>query len=197
MAVLDSIMNPTSSASNASALSNSSTSSSSDAKSADKITANDFLTLLVTELKNQDPTANKDPNEYVNQLCQINSLEELVSINSKLGDHADGVSAPGAAESDAPQIPVGNPGSDAAAQGLSAYHANNLANGPVGGAHAAAPAPPDAAIPAIAAAAASAPAGAVTPAATSLPVDLNPKNSVAPVVAPATARVPQALNSQS
>jgi flagellar basal-body rod modification protein FlgD len=45
------------------------------------ITANDFLTLLVTELKNQDPTANTDPNEYVNQLVQVNSLQQLIQIN--------------------------------------------------------------------------------------------------------------------
>jgi flagellar basal-body rod modification protein FlgD len=49
------------------------------------ITANDFLQLLVSEMKNQDPTANTDPNEYVNQLVQVNSLEQLVSINQDLG----------------------------------------------------------------------------------------------------------------
>jgi flagellar basal-body rod modification protein FlgD len=46
------------------------------------ITANDFLTLLVTELKNQDPTANTDPNAYVNQLVQVNSLQQLIQINT-------------------------------------------------------------------------------------------------------------------
>ena len=45
------------------------------------ITANDFLQLLVTELKNQDPTANTDPNEYVDQLVQVNSLQQLIQIN--------------------------------------------------------------------------------------------------------------------
>jgi flagellar basal-body rod modification protein FlgD len=48
------------------------------------ITANDFLQLLVTEMKNQDPTANTDPNEYINQLVQVNSLEQLISINQDL-----------------------------------------------------------------------------------------------------------------
>jgi flagellar basal-body rod modification protein FlgD len=46
------------------------------------ITANDFLTLLVTELKNQDPTANTDPNAYVDQLVQVNSLQQLIQINT-------------------------------------------------------------------------------------------------------------------
>jgi flagellar basal-body rod modification protein FlgD len=45
------------------------------------ISANDFLTLLVTELKNQDPTANTDPNAYVDQLVQVNSLQQLIQIN--------------------------------------------------------------------------------------------------------------------
>ncbi|HEX4065878.1 MAG TPA: flagellar hook capping FlgD N-terminal domain-containing protein [Acidobacteriaceae bacterium] len=48
------------------------------------ITANDFLELLVSEMKNQDPTSQTDPNEYINQLVQVNSLEQLVQINSDL-----------------------------------------------------------------------------------------------------------------
>lgn len=48
------------------------------------ISANDFLTLLVTEMKNQDPTSQTDPNEYINQLVQVNSLEQLISINQTL-----------------------------------------------------------------------------------------------------------------
>lgn len=64
--------------------STSSSSSSSDSNSA-TITANDFLQLLVTEMKNQDPTSNTDPNEYINQLVGVNSLEQLVQINQDLG----------------------------------------------------------------------------------------------------------------
>lgn len=48
------------------------------------ITSNDFLTLLVSELKNQDPTAQTDPNAYVTQLVQVNSLQQLISINQTL-----------------------------------------------------------------------------------------------------------------
>lgn len=48
------------------------------------ITSNDFLTLLVTELKNQDPTQQTDPNQYINQLVQINSLQQLIEINQNL-----------------------------------------------------------------------------------------------------------------
>lgn len=48
------------------------------------ISANDFLTLLVTEMRNQDPTAQTDPNEYINQLVAVNSLEQLININQTL-----------------------------------------------------------------------------------------------------------------
>lgn len=65
--------------------SSSSGSSSSSSMSEATITANDFLELLVTEMKNQDPTANTDPNEYINQLVQVNSLEQLIQINQDLG----------------------------------------------------------------------------------------------------------------
>lgn len=60
------------------------------------IAANDFLTLLVTEMKNQDPTATTDPNEYVNQLVQVNSLQQLISINETLKEAvgSDSVVAP-------------------------------------------------------------------------------------------------------
>jgi flagellar basal-body rod modification protein FlgD len=62
------------------------TSSSSDSSNSATITANDFLTLLVTELQNQDPTASSDPNEYVNQLVSVNSLQQLISINDTLSN---------------------------------------------------------------------------------------------------------------
>lgn len=61
------------------------------------ISANDFLTLLVTEMQNQDPTATTDPNEYINQLVNVNSLEQLIDINQNLSS-ALGIS-PGSASS--------------------------------------------------------------------------------------------------
>lgn len=62
-----------------------STSDSSDTSSnSATISANDFLTLLVTEMQNQDPTADTDPNEYIDQLVQVNSLEQLIDINQTL-----------------------------------------------------------------------------------------------------------------
>ncbi len=60
------------------------TSTTSSAASAGTITSSDFLTLLVTELKNQDPTSTQDPNAYIDQLVQVNSLQQLISINQDL-----------------------------------------------------------------------------------------------------------------
>ncbi|MBS1815891.1 MAG: flagellar hook capping protein [Acidobacteria bacterium] len=58
------------------------TSTNNTKQSADSgINANDFLTLLVTELKNQDPTQPQDPAQYVQQLVGVNSLQQLIGIN--------------------------------------------------------------------------------------------------------------------
>jgi flagellar basal-body rod modification protein FlgD len=61
-----------------------SSSDSGSSSSAATISSSDFLTLLVTEMQNQDPTADTDPNEYISQLVQVNSLEQLISINQNL-----------------------------------------------------------------------------------------------------------------
>jgi len=68
-----------------------SSSSSSDSAT---ISANDFLTLLVTEMQNQDPTADTDPNEYINQLVSVNSLEQLIDINQTLTTDSTSTSTP-------------------------------------------------------------------------------------------------------
>ncbi len=58
------------------------------------ITSDDFLTLLVSELKNQDPTQPTDPNQYITQLAQVNSLQQLISINQGIGTLDSAISAP-------------------------------------------------------------------------------------------------------
>lgn len=63
------------------------------------ISANDFLTLLVTEMKNQDPTATTDPNEYINQLVNVNSLEQLIDINQNLSNALGTSGAPSGSNS--------------------------------------------------------------------------------------------------
>jgi flagellar basal-body rod modification protein FlgD len=87
------------------AASTGSSSASSSSSSAATISSNDFLTLLVTELQNQDPTSNADPNEYVNQLVAVNSLEQLVNINSTLStDLGSSSSASGTSGSSSAQV---------------------------------------------------------------------------------------------
>jgi flagellar basal-body rod modification protein FlgD len=81
---------PTSAAASAAAASAAAASASSST-----ITANDFLTLLVAEMKNQDPTAPTDPNAYITQMVGVNSLQQLIGINTGITslDTAAGVSA--------------------------------------------------------------------------------------------------------
>lgn len=86
------------------------TGSSNDASSSSAtISSNDFLTLLVTEMQNQDPTADTDPNEYINQLVQVNSLEQLIDINQTLTTGLDGTPT-NAGNGASPQIAGAAPG---------------------------------------------------------------------------------------
>ncbi len=45
---------------------------------------NQFLTLLTAQLKNQDPMQPTDPTQFVAQLAQFSTVEQLVQGNSKL-----------------------------------------------------------------------------------------------------------------
>jgi len=68
--------------------------SSNAASDSSDITSDDFLTLLVSELKNQDPTQPTDPNQYITQLAQVNSLQQLISINQGIGTLDSAISVP-------------------------------------------------------------------------------------------------------
>jgi flagellar basal-body rod modification protein FlgD len=43
-----------------------------------------FMTLLVAQLKNQDPLAPQDGAQFVAQLAQFNSLDQLVGIRQSM-----------------------------------------------------------------------------------------------------------------
>ncbi|MFO8086005.1 MAG: flagellar hook capping FlgD N-terminal domain-containing protein [Desulfobacterales bacterium] len=45
---------------------------------------NDFLSLLVTQLQNQDPLKPMDPTQFTAQLAQFSSLEQLYNINENI-----------------------------------------------------------------------------------------------------------------
>jgi len=45
-----------------------------------------FLTLLTTQLQNQDPLSPMDSNEFTNQLVQFSQVEQGINTNTKLDD---------------------------------------------------------------------------------------------------------------
>ena len=63
-------------------------SSSASSKSTATMLKEDFLTLLVAQLKNQDPLNPDDPMEFTTQLTQFSSLEQLFNLNDSLNNMA-------------------------------------------------------------------------------------------------------------
>lgn len=49
----------------------------------------EFLQLLITQLKNQDPMNPMENNEFAVQLAQFSQLEQLIDINNKTGSDSD------------------------------------------------------------------------------------------------------------
>jgi flagellar basal-body rod modification protein FlgD len=49
------------------------------------VSQDDFLKLLIAQLKNQDPLQPMDNQQFAVQLATFNSLEQLIGINDKLG----------------------------------------------------------------------------------------------------------------
>jgi flagellar basal-body rod modification protein FlgD len=94
------------------------------------ISANDFLTLLVTEMKNQDPTAQTDPNEYINQLVSVNSLEQLIGINQTLSSALGTPAASSNPTTPAPQAAAGARAAQAPAATTNPAHAMSPARPP-------------------------------------------------------------------
>ena len=45
---------------------------------------NDFLSLLTTQLKNQDPSTPMDSNTFTSELVQFSSVEQQITTNSSL-----------------------------------------------------------------------------------------------------------------
>jgi flagellar basal-body rod modification protein FlgD len=83
--VSQSLGQPSAATSKAAASGSGATSTTGTTASAGTISSNDFLSLLVTEMKNQDPTQPTDPNAYIQQLVGVNSLQQLIAINQELG----------------------------------------------------------------------------------------------------------------
>ena len=59
-------------------------SSSSSDSSSNQLNGNSFITLLTAQLQAQSPLNPMDPSQMVDQLAQINSLQQLIQIQSDL-----------------------------------------------------------------------------------------------------------------
>lgn len=62
----------------------SSTSTAKTSASTASLAYDQFLTLLVTEMKNQDPTKPMDPTQTVSQLATFSSVEQAIKTNNTL-----------------------------------------------------------------------------------------------------------------
>ena len=54
------------------------------ASSASSLSPSDFLTLLIAEMKNQDPTKPMDPTQMVSQLATVSQVSQAVTTNDTL-----------------------------------------------------------------------------------------------------------------
>ena len=96
-----------------------SSSSSSGTGLASTTTGTTFLSLLVDELQNQDPTAPMDSTAMVGQMISLNQLDQLVSINSELtpstttSSNAAGAKSAAAVAAASPATSSGNQSSSA------------------------------------------------------------------------------------
>lgn len=82
-------VNPTTQAQQTSPTAAATTSSKKENAGLNAVDFQNFLTLLTAQLKNQDPLDPADSTEFVAQLAQFSSVEQLVNANSKLDSIAD------------------------------------------------------------------------------------------------------------
>ena len=74
----------TTNASAAAATNSSSSSSSSSSGGLNALGEQDFLTMLVAQLQNQDPLNPSDPTNFTAELAQFSSLEQLTNLNTNM-----------------------------------------------------------------------------------------------------------------
>lgn len=53
------------------------------------VSENTFLTLLITQLENQDPLNPQDSSQFVSQLASFSSLEQMTAMNTNLQNVLD------------------------------------------------------------------------------------------------------------
>lgn len=62
----------------------STTSTTAAASASATVDYNEFLQLMVAELKNQDPTTPTDPTQFMSQLASFSQVEQQINTNTKL-----------------------------------------------------------------------------------------------------------------
>ncbi len=91
---IHSIVNPLDTTTNGASGSTSTSSSNSASTPSNSLDANSFITLLTTELQAQDPLNPLDPTQFVDQLTDLNSLQQLIQIRTDLDSLAGTTSTP-------------------------------------------------------------------------------------------------------
>ena len=95
----------------------------SQASPSSELTANSFITLLTTQLQAQDPLNPLDPNQMVNELTTMNTLQQIMQIREDL----DSLLA--VAKNGGGATPTGGAGAASQkAAALAALSANGLSN---------------------------------------------------------------------
>ena len=58
-------------------------------KAGSDLNKNSFLKILAAELSNQDPTANVDSTQYISQMAQFTSMEQMANLNTTMSGFAN------------------------------------------------------------------------------------------------------------
>ena len=93
-------------------------SSSTSSSSSNQLTQADFLQLIATELQAQDPTNPLDPSQFMGQLVQFSTLDQVTNIYNVLAQGANASSAATTSSSAASSASSSTSPSTSATQGV-------------------------------------------------------------------------------